>query len=406
MSEPKVFLKKTESAFFNEHSYQYEPRNIMLKKVPNSKKEYYPSYEQFVERCKPFVMYHIGRRISPFGHCKLKPVKKWTKNYISNEEMKKLKTYIHIKEESVNVDEMLKFTRKVPKDVYNGSCMSDTYESLIQEEIMQLLQYNNVVVSKEVEIEKPARIKNTYIPRTIGQCDLLLNAVVVELKSIKSKLKCKNAVYQEDFWIRCILQAWNYVQHLNFSYSYDTDTITSKKEHFQKIVVTDAYTIIMCLVRCVYVKDVPHLEIKNVYRNNNTNILDIASYITWFNFYMEKISENDIINDLRVYFQNNNCVANKQTFCKIFENYKMCVKANFDHIDNKKMLKLIIKASKLNIAKNMLLKNQKVEPKDHVSRKDISMLKNEIQMQKDVKIWFSWKCAEMNVNFRKKMQMK
>lgn len=398
MSYPKVNVKRSKEYFYNDHNGKIENRNVMQDKIPGFNNKYYCLYNDYINGILPFVYYHLynHKLINPSGYNDL--------NKLTVEDLEYLIKFIKIKSTKYSGIGMLKYTRKISKNVFTkDNIEGKKYETVIQDKIKQILKYNKISVSDEVEVQYPKNIiKNVNFydpkeiamlniktpPKTKGQCDLLLNTLVVELKSCNATItgikrisifnRSKKFDNIKKFWLRVILQAWNYIERFNYCYIGNNGRPIKNndfykkdfKQNFNKIVVTNGYNIILAKVYCKYSikKQTKILYIEPIintsyyrldysnFNDINLNLPMIAQYITWFNFYDSFISNDDIVTDLRFYAENNGFVSLNSIK---MDDYKNKVKANWEQCEltNKTFNNLINKAKYLYIVKKLLLTN-------------------------------------------------
>jgi len=354
----------------------------MASKIPNQENKYYPNWLTFTKVVMGFVKQHTGKGIGPH--------KRNDKNGLPDHLFNHLKKHMHYSNDLKNVEKLSEYTRQMDLNLYEPDIRAFSYEKVFQNELLNILRYTLINVHDEVEL-KPA--DEYYGPEIYGQCDLLLNTVVVELKRDGALFnKMKQGCNEEDLWKRLLLQAWCYINHLSHSVDEDGYYIPLK-DGFTKLVISTPNRITLMKVVCDYgSKNGPQLYITKIYDNNrikNPKIPTIAKYITWFNFYHSKISEEDIQNDFYFYFYNKRIMLNKLSDKEIHhhaENYKACVLADFSHLGKKH--KDIINVIKKNMKRGYKFKSKTIGSCKLTKAANKWYKQNITAPQKPIKKWF------------------
>lgn len=306
-------------------------------------------------------------------------------------------------ENYLNID--LTYTRKVNAtvDYYDGKPIKNVKiaETYIQTIILNILKSNQIKVNEEVRI--------TDINRFQPRCDLILNTILVELKSTKSMIyKRQNShptMDNEEFWLRVIFQAWFYNGRFNYN-----DKGQSLNE-YKKIIVSDGTHIMLVEVMLEEIGDkfifrinvlLDHTDDYEIEQKVNYNsdyevylqLSKISQYITWFNFHNSAISSKDVVSDLRFYAETLSDDDIVKILLKnkgLYKSYSTAVSANFtkndiesqfEELRKKAVLMHIIKRELLNESKisDELKKFKEVCIKKYTSL-DIHNLKSEMEKE-------------------------
>lgn len=403
MSIPKVTIEK--GRYFEQHNEKTNKpstgiRNVMTNINPNNRTNEYCPYHKMENSPNSFIyqlfVKKLNKGVVPNPGCFT------SQKYLDTEELKRFKKYFNIIDNNKIKDKnIFKYTRLVSKNNYklNSETYKNCYhsEKFVQYEIKKLLEYMNIKVKDEVEVTKPLDNNGNEYPiymkkeddirfqkqmndknnknklYTRGQCDLLLNTVVVELKCINTMNNYKNGEYSccggktmsdSEFWLRVILQAWRYIERFEFEMVPDMHNkqrnpeivkIKKTEEKFTKIAVTNGCDIILAKV-CSYKKgDDIYLKVDKIFEHTMNNLTEhplrynryepvidlpkIAQCIAWFNFYRSIINEDDVLNDFLFFVKKNGIIELHSLDIQDYKN-KVAAdwensKINFDKIKNK-----------------------------------------------------------------------